>query len=203
MPSGRRAGTAPDRVSTLARMVDSNPLAGRVAFVTGASRGIGRAIALALAGAGADVAVADVHPDPFEGERYYRLRARTSGPEEVVSTAAAVAELGRRSMSVAVDVSDADAVVDAVAACTAELGPPDILVNNAGIVNNLASIAEMTPAAWAARAAGQPVGHVPHRAGRRAGHGRAGLGSGHQPLVDRRADARAWASRRTPRRRPA
>jgi NAD(P)-dependent dehydrogenase (short-subunit alcohol dehydrogenase family) len=116
--------------------------------VTGASRGIGRAIALALAGAGADVAVADVHPDPFEGERYYRLRARTSGPEEVVSTADAVAALGRRAMAVAVDVSDADAVVEAVATCAAGLGAPDILVNNAGIVNNLATIAEMTPAAW-------------------------------------------------------
>jgi NAD(P)-dependent dehydrogenase (short-subunit alcohol dehydrogenase family) len=128
--------------------MDSTPLAGRVAFVTGASRGIGRAIALALADAGADVAVADVHPDPFEGERYYRLRERVSGPEESVPTAAAVVALGRRAMSVAVDVSDAEAVMDAVAACTAELGAPDVLVNNAGIVNNMASIADMAPAAW-------------------------------------------------------
>jgi NAD(P)-dependent dehydrogenase (short-subunit alcohol dehydrogenase family) len=129
-------------------VLDITPLAGRVAFVTGSARGIGRAIALALASAGADVAVADVHPDPFAGERYYRLRARVSGPEEDVPTAGAVAALGRRAMSLPVDVADAEAVVDAVAACVAELGPPDILVNNAGIVNNIAGIAEMTPAAW-------------------------------------------------------
>ena len=119
-------------------MLDTSPLAGRVAFVTGAARGIGRAIALALADAGADVAVADVHPEPFEGERYYRLRRSVSGPEEAIPTAGAVVELGRRAMSLGVDVADADAVVAAVEACTAELGPPDILVNNAGIVNNIA-----------------------------------------------------------------
>jgi 3-oxoacyl-[acyl-carrier protein] reductase len=127
---------------------DLAPLAGRVAFVTGAARGIGRAIALALADAGADVAVADVHPDPFQGERWYRLRERVSGPEEEVPTAAAVIDLGRRATAVAVDVSDPVAVDAAVAACTAELGPPDILVNNAGIVNNIASIAAMSPDAW-------------------------------------------------------
>ena len=129
-------------------MLDPSPLDGRVAFVTGAARGIGRAIALALADAGADVAVADVHPEPFAGERYYRLRERVSGPEEQVSTATAVADLGRRSMAVVVDVADADAVSEAVARCTAELGPPDIVVNNAGIVNNIALIAQMSPEAW-------------------------------------------------------
>ena len=114
-----------------------------------AARGIGRAIALALADAGADVAVADVHPEPFRGERYYRLRQRMSGPEEEVPTADAVAALGRRSTAIAVDVSDPPPSTDAVAACTDELGPPDILVNNAGIVNNIAPIAAMTPDAWA------------------------------------------------------
>jgi len=128
---------------------DPTPLSGRVAFVTGASRGIGQAIALALAEAGADVAVADVHPEPFRAERWYRLRQRTSGPEEEVPTAAAVAALGRRSTAIAVDVSDAAAVEAAVATCGAELGPPDIVVNNAGIVNNIASIAAMEPDAWA------------------------------------------------------
>jgi 3-oxoacyl-[acyl-carrier protein] reductase len=130
-------------------VLEPTPLAGRVAFVTGAARGIGRAIALALADAGADVAVADVHPDPYTGERYYRLRQRVSGPEEEVSTAAAVVALGRRSASIAVDVSDPAAVAEAVAACATELGPPDIVVNNAGIVNNIASIADMSPEAWA------------------------------------------------------
>jgi NAD(P)-dependent dehydrogenase (short-subunit alcohol dehydrogenase family) len=129
-------------------VLDTTPLAGRVALVTGAARGIGRAIAIALAEAGADVAVADVHPEPFAGERWYRLRARVSGPEEEVPTAGAVAATGRRAMSLPVDVADADGVVEAVAACTAELGAPDILVNNAGIVNNIAGIADMAPDAW-------------------------------------------------------
>ena len=130
-------------------MPDPSPLAGRVALVTGAARDIGRAIALALADAGADVAVADVHLEPFQGEQWYRLRKRVSGPEEDVATAAAVAALGRRSIAVGVDVSNVDAVEAAVAECTTELGPPDIVVNNAGIVNNIASIATMEPDAWA------------------------------------------------------
>ena len=129
-------------------MLASDALLGKTAFVTGSARGIGRAIALALAAAGADVAVVDLHPAPFTGERYYRLRSRVSDETEDVPTAAAVAALGRRSLELTVDVADAAAVVDAAARCAAELGPVDILVNNAGIVNNIARIADMTPEAW-------------------------------------------------------
>ncbi|MFT3855255.1 MAG: SDR family NAD(P)-dependent oxidoreductase [Ilumatobacteraceae bacterium] len=124
-------------------------LEGHVAFVTGAARGIGRAIAMALSNAGADVAVVDAHPAPFDAEPYYRLRRRTSGPEEAISTEQDILENGAGdAISIAVDVADPDAVVAAVERCTAELGPPDVLVNNAGIVNNIARIADMDPAAW-------------------------------------------------------
>lgn len=129
-------------------MDESLPLSGKVALVTGAARGIGRAIALGLAGAGADVAVADAHPGRFEGERYYRLKRRVSGPDEDVSTADTIAATGRRAIEVEVDVADPDAVAGAAARCRAELGEIDVLVNNAGIVNNIALIADMTPEAW-------------------------------------------------------
>lgn len=61
--------------------MSNHSLEGKVAFGTGAARGIGRAIALALADAGADVAIADLHPAPFEGERYFRMNKRVSGSE--------------------------------------------------------------------------------------------------------------------------
>lgn len=89
-------------------------LSGRKALVTGASRGIGRAIALALAGAGADVAVS----------------ARRT--EDLAETVAAIAALGRRSAAVAMDVRDVAACRAGVDAAAAALGGLDILVNNAG-----------------------------------------------------------------------
>jgi NAD(P)-dependent dehydrogenase (short-subunit alcohol dehydrogenase family) len=124
------------------------PLAGRIAFVTGAARGIGRGIALALAEGGADVVVADLHPAPFKGERYFRLRERWSGAEEDTSTVEAVRELGRRSLEIELDVSDPGAATAAARRAQEELGAVDVLVNNAGIVNNIAPIAAMQPEAW-------------------------------------------------------
>ncbi len=97
----------------MAGLVD---LHGRVALVTGGSRGIGRAIALALAEAGADVAV--------------NFQARGEAAEAV---AAAVRALGRRAVAVGADVSRAEAVTAMVAETERALGPVDVLVNNAGI----------------------------------------------------------------------
>ncbi len=112
-------------------MSTEKPLAGRIAFVTGAARGIGRGIALELATRGADVVVADLHPAPFRGERYFRMRERVSGEEESVSTAEAVRELGLRSLEVELDVADPEAVDAAAAHVLEALCPVDILVNNA------------------------------------------------------------------------
>lgn len=91
-------------------------LTNRVALVTGASRGIGRSIALALAGAGADIAA------------NYRTQA---GQAEMV--AGEVRSRGRRAITVAADVSQSEAVARLVQLVTATLGPVDVLVNNAGL----------------------------------------------------------------------
>jgi hypothetical protein len=91
-------------------------LAGRIALVTGASRGIGRAIAIALAKAGADVAV------------NYRQRAT-----EAVDVVETIHAMGRRAIAVPADVSRGDAVAGMFRAIEHGLGNVDILVNNAGI----------------------------------------------------------------------
>lgn len=88
---------------------------GDVALVTGAGRGIGRAVALALAAAGARVA----------------LLSRT--PSDVESAAAAIREAGGEALPLGCDVADADQVQAAVSRVAAALGPVDLLVNNAGV----------------------------------------------------------------------
>ncbi len=100
-------------------------LQGKVALVTGAGgqHGIGRAIALRLAREGADVAVNDVTSNPHAGSDSWR------GVDSVVEE---IRDLGRRSISIIADVSDA-AQVEAMVRETSEcLGPIHILVNNAG-----------------------------------------------------------------------
>ena len=91
-------------------------LNGKIAVVTGASRGIGRDIAFALAEAGADVAI--------------NYRATT---EAAHSLRDRILALGRRAVAIQADVSSAPQVADLIRQTTEQLGPPDILVNNAGI----------------------------------------------------------------------
>jgi len=93
-------------------------LTGQIAVVTGAGRGIGRAIALKFAAEGADVACV----------------SRTVENSEKV--AAEVRALGRRAWALAVDVSDATAVNAAAEKILAEAGKVDLLVNNAGVTRD-------------------------------------------------------------------
>jgi 3-oxoacyl-[acyl-carrier protein] reductase len=106
-------------------------ITGKVALVTGASRGIGRAIALAFAEAGVDVAV------------NYHTNQRAA--EEVCTRI--TAEYGRRSIPVAADVSIATEVARLVETVEHALGPILILVNNAGITRPQA-VNEITEQDW-------------------------------------------------------
>ncbi|MBO0701940.1 MAG: SDR family NAD(P)-dependent oxidoreductase, partial [Candidatus Dormibacteraeota bacterium] len=105
-------------------------LEGKRALVTGASRGIGRSIAVALACAGADVAVNYV-----------------TRPEQAREVAQEVERRGRRSTVVEADVSRRAEVESMVERASAELGPLDVLVNNAGI-ETIVPLTELTDEQW-------------------------------------------------------
>ncbi len=98
-------------------------LAGKVAIVTGAARGLGRAYALRLARLGADVVVNDV--DMRAAKVYGEELTADTVPDEIIA-------LGRRSIGVEADVTDRAQVDAMVARALSELGRVDILVNNAG-----------------------------------------------------------------------
>ena len=105
-------------------------LAGRVALVTGGSRGIGRATALALAQAGADVAV------------NYRRNAA-----EAQQVCDLIARLRRRTVKIAADVSVSTEAARLVRAVEAALGPIGVLVNNAG-VSQPVTLETLTEEVW-------------------------------------------------------
>jgi 3-oxoacyl-[acyl-carrier protein] reductase len=104
-------------------------LEGKIALVTGASRGIGREVALELARRGADVALAARHPAPAE------------------EVAAEIRALGRRAFAFGLDVSDFEAVERSAGDVEAGLGKISILVNNAGIARDQLLL-RMKPEDW-------------------------------------------------------
>jgi NAD(P)-dependent dehydrogenase (short-subunit alcohol dehydrogenase family) len=105
-------------------------LAGRVAVVTGAGRGVGRAIAEAFAAAGADVAV----------------NARSAA--QLQETADKIASLSVRAVAIAGDVTQESEVAHMVREVMENLGPIDVLVNNAGRCSALGPVWEVDPDEW-------------------------------------------------------
>lgn len=125
-PASRAADTSP----TSARPAVDRFLTGQTALVTGAGRGLGRAMAVHLARAGARVA----------------LVARSRA--ELDAVAAALTADGATALAIPADVTDPDAVDHAVEAAESALGPLDLLVNNAGDGAVPGPVWEADPARW-------------------------------------------------------
>ena len=106
-------------------------LEGQVAFITGAGRlrGIGRATAIELARLGADIVITGTgrNPDSFPDDE------KAAGWRDVESVAEQVRALGRRALTLVFDVTDPQAVEQAVAEAVEKLGRVDILINNAAV----------------------------------------------------------------------
>ncbi|OBK86861.1 mycofactocin-coupled SDR family oxidoreductase [Mycolicibacter sinensis] len=106
----------------------SGKLSGKVAFITGAARGQGRAHALAMAREGADIIAVDICRQ-IESNPY-----PLATPDDLAETERAVKELGRRVVARIADVRERHELRDAVEAGLADLGKIDIVVANAGIL---------------------------------------------------------------------
>ncbi|HEX6537609.1 MAG TPA: SDR family oxidoreductase [Candidatus Dormibacteraeota bacterium] len=131
-------------------------LSGKVAVVTGGSRGLGRADCLALARAGADVVVTDIliESDPSlsnAAESTQSLLAQVFTSQNVVyseRTSEEIRQMGRRSAAIKMDVTDRDQVHDVFAAVKRDFGAIDILVNNAATLDHVAQIEQQNDDLW-------------------------------------------------------
>ncbi|MGH7921574.1 MAG: SDR family NAD(P)-dependent oxidoreductase [Candidatus Dormibacteraceae bacterium] len=131
-------------------------LSGKVAVVTGASRGLGREDALTLARQGADVVITDVllEDDPAladTAEHQNSVLAQVAASQGWVyanATAEEIRRSGRRSAAIKMDVTDREQICSVFAQVKAEFGRIDILVNNAATLDHTAQIPKQDYALW-------------------------------------------------------
>ncbi|TMD06747.1 MAG: SDR family oxidoreductase [Chloroflexi bacterium] len=131
-------------------------LSGRVAVITGASRGLGREDALTLARSGADVVITDilVEDDPNlqkaaeESGSVLAQAAVGQGWVYANQTADEIRKMGRKSMAIKMDVTNRDQVKETMAKVKQEFGRLDILVNNAATLDHVATIPKQSYELW-------------------------------------------------------
>jgi 3-oxoacyl-[acyl-carrier protein] reductase len=131
-------------------------LTGKVAVVTGGSRGLGRADCLALARAGADVVVTDIliesDPDIQQAaESANSALAQLFTSQHAVyseRTSEEIRQMGRRSAAMKMDVTNADQVTEVFAQVKKDFGSIDILVNNAGTLDHIGQIENQSEELW-------------------------------------------------------
>lgn len=133
----------------------NNLLQGKVAVVTGASRGIGRQTALTLAEAGADVVITDILLESDENqetiaERYGPMAQIMQSTQIIYSekTAREIQEIGRNSVAIKMDVTNREEVREVFSKVVDEFGKIDILVNNAGTLDHVSQILDQNDDFW-------------------------------------------------------
>jgi 3-oxoacyl-[acyl-carrier protein] reductase len=137
-------------------ILDQFSLKGRTALVTGASRGIGQAVALALGQAGADVIVTDLLVESeeipkAELENYSALSAYFAAKKQIntLSTCDRIRSFGVRSLGLKLDVTREDEINAMVAEVSESFGPIDILVNNAAVMDGIGLLDHQSARTWA------------------------------------------------------
>ncbi|HEY6468793.1 MAG TPA: SDR family oxidoreductase [Candidatus Dormibacteraeota bacterium] len=131
-------------------------LTGKVAVVTGGSRGLGRADCLTLARAGADVVVTDIllESDPEiekSAEASQSALAQLFTSQHVVyaeQTSEEIRQMGRRSAAIKMDVTNRDQIREVFASIKKDFGSIDILVNNAGTLDHIGQIEHQSDDLW-------------------------------------------------------